>query len=82
MTSKNSCDTPAIGFQNNVITVTLNPYFFLNSVFTFIPKVKTVIIALKIMARISCHSALLTPDPAFDTGQLGSFTFKVEFTNA
>jgi len=28
MTSKNSCDTPAIGFQNNVITVTLNPYFF------------------------------------------------------
>lgn len=28
MTSKNSCDTPAIGFQNNVITVTLNPHFF------------------------------------------------------
>lgn len=46
------------------------------------PKVKTVMIALKIIARISCHNAVLTPVPAFDTGQLGSFTFRVEFTNA
>lgn len=45
---------------------------------TLIPKVNTVMIALNIMAKISCQTALCTPAPALAPGQFGSLTFNVE----